>query len=333
MQTPGFAGFRGWWICTSLILAWSQLACDGNGFATQAFQFREAGADSTDIPLDSVAICVWPQVGLRAEPGLKRQTREGKSNYLVTLYYGEKVKVLGETEVLEPEGRTWMRVQLKDGQVGWVNDYLFERKGRLAVVLEAAELYRRPDLMTLRNDRVMPGEIIVLLEQQGAWRHISGREKRKKGWIQDQSPLSTSSVDVKAALLYQNAVQERTASRRKTRLEAILADKTLSGTALRPLIETRIRESATADSIQANNAFVESNEKLYITDPQAVLFAQPVADPNQILHRFSAGEVCYLLGRGSREPIGELSDYWYKVRTGSKEGWVYGYYTSLRALD
>lgn len=293
-----------------------------------------AEEDSTEIPIERVAICVWPEVGLRAEPTTKRLTKEGKPNYLAAILYGEKVEIINPDFTVNAENKTWIRVRLKDGQEGWVHEYLFEKNARLAVMIGREELYRRPDQMTLREEELEMGEIVVVLTRQGNWIHISGREKRKKGWLRSDEQISLQMADVKAALLYERALDEKNPAERKAKLQRILDDKNLANTAFRPMIEEAVKaiDGAAAPASGAPEP-AEAREKLFISATEVNLYSQPEDNPEMIVGKLQQGDVCFVLQRGERSAVGDLYDRWYRVRFESQEGWVYGYYTSLRVLE
>ena len=106
------------------------------------------------IDRQNAATCVYPYAGLRREPGIQEKTKDGEKNYIIPIVYGERVEMLGESIDIEKEKRTYIKVRLKDGQEGWVHEYLFEKHAILAAVTTESELYRRPDLMTLREDKL-----------------------------------------------------------------------------------------------------------------------------------------------------------------------------------
>ncbi|MEZ4825038.1 MAG: hypothetical protein R3C61_01910 [Bacteroidia bacterium] len=221
--------------------------CQGNNQIsdhTTSGLSEEEEADTNDISLEKVAICVWDVAGLRVEPGSKKLTKDKKNNYVESVYYGEKVEMLGEEVEIESENRNYMKVRLQDGQEGWVHDYVFEKNATLAAVIKDEELYRRPDIMTLRDDKLELGEIVVTMEQQGDWLHVSGREKRKKGWIKMDESLSFNTLDVKVALLYYKALQEKTTESRKAKLEEILNQKSFSGSVLVDLVKSTLDSGA-----------------------------------------------------------------------------------------
>ncbi|MEZ4847582.1 MAG: SH3 domain-containing protein [Bacteroidia bacterium] len=318
-------GFIGW------ILA---VSCQGNSATNQALTLEEdlVEADSNEIPIDKIAVCVWDVAGLREEAGKHSLTKDKKNNYLEAIYYGEQVEMLGEEKEMEGENRTYMKVRLKDGQEGWVHDYLFEKNARLAATADEIELYRRPDMMTLRDDKLLPGEIIVTMEKQGEWIHVSGREKKKKGWIKIGSGnLAFQARDVKLALLYYRAIQDRSDEGRKEKLNKILSDKTFSGSVLIDLVEYTLKNGldVTEANREMNGIASPKDQELYITVSETQIYSTP--DTISIIKELKKGDKCMVLGKGEQEEIRDMKDYWYRVKHENEEGWVYGYYTSMRA--
>ena len=164
---------------------------------------EEQAVDTPAIPTSLRAICIWPGAGVRREPGKKKFTRDNQTNYITSLDYGEMAELLGESDTVKSESnRVYIKIRLLDGKEGWVDEYLFEKHARRAVITQELELYRRPDLMTLRNVRLLPGEIVVTIEQRDNWIHLSGREKKKKGWIRlgpNQLSFSYRTRDIELA--------------------------------------------------------------------------------------------------------------------------------------
>ncbi len=214
----------------------------------------EMWPDSLTTARERRAICVWPVVGLRREPGRKNYTSDRQKNYLVPIYYGERVEYLGVFDTVKSENRVYMRIRLQDGQEGWVNEELFEKNGRLAAMTQEAEIYRRPDLMTLRDDKVLPGEIIVVLERKDDWVHISGYKKASKGWIKLDRKFTFEQDDLMTALRLFKADQTRNPEVKRDRLQEILDDKALKKSQLIELVKQRMDNIGTADpsSIPSN---------------------------------------------------------------------------------
>lgn len=306
-------------------------ACTSETASSAAYQeeLEIPPQDPDEIPVEKAAICVWPEVGLREEPGEEALTREGKNNYIATIYYGERVELLGEEKYIEKKDRNYLKIRLKDGQEGWVHDFVFETQSRLSVMIEAAQLYRRPDPMTLREDELQPGEIVAVIQDTimpKGWHHISGWMKRKKGWVRQGARMSFNQKDVELAMLRQRALQLRQEKDRYERLQAIRKDTLFTGSPLIPLLEADLAAIAPAKPGDA------PTQKLFITQAGTKLYAQAAADPTRVLLTLESGAVCTILAQGPRATVDQQEDYWYQVRHGDQEGWVFGYFTSAREL-
>lgn len=220
--------------------------CQNSGAYTasekDSLQFEDLWDDTSGISRENIAICVWPVVGLRRESGRKVYTTgpNQQENYLVPIYYGESVEILNELDTVG--NRVYMKIRLQDGKEGWVYEELFEKGGRLAVMTSTSELYRRPDMMTLRDEGLDVGEIVVVLERKDNWLHLSGNKKTKKGWIREAGKFSMEQTDLKVALLLFKAEQADDVDQKREKLEAILADPSLSQSELIPLIESVLNE-------------------------------------------------------------------------------------------
>lgn len=225
-----------------------------SGSESDTLQFEE-NWDTLGIEHGNVAICVWPVVGLRREPGRKDYTTgpNPQSNYLVPVYYGERVEILGDTDTVESENRVYMKIRLQDGDEGWVYEELFEKSGRLAVMTGESELYRRPDLMTLRDVGLQKGEIVVILEQKDGWIHVSGSKKARKGWIRGVSGFSFKQDDLKVALLLFKANQLTDTLEQRKRLQGILAEESLKESVLIDLVKNQISTLEESASEEADN--------------------------------------------------------------------------------
>lgn len=51
------------------------------------------------------------------------------------------------------------------------------------------------------------------------------------------------------------------------------------------------------------------------------------------IKQLTTGDTCAILEKSKLDTIDETTDYWYKIRFKSKEGWVYGAFTSLKVPE
>lgn len=288
------------------------------------------------LPLHKSAVCVWsPYASLRREPGRKLYTKDGKNNWIVSIRYGEVVELLDSTVHVEKENRDYMKVKLKDGKEGWVYDYLFEKYAKPAVVLKETRLYRRPDQMTLRDDGLEPGEIIVLIQDPDkpggkSWYHVSSKRKIKKGWIHQPNHISTSSRDVQAALLYYKARNTKATDKKLDRLRSILQIAGIEKSPFAAMVQESIKKAENED---IQNELFKPGSKLFITDNETWMHSSPDMSNDNQLRQLSKDDICLVLEIGKRDSLGATYDFWYRIQYDDAEGWVYGHYTSMRYLD
>ncbi|MEL6590034.1 MAG: SH3 domain-containing protein [Bacteroidota bacterium] len=294
------------------------------------------------------AICIYDRAALRRLPTKKRYP-DGEDNFITTIWYGETVESLNEMLEVEKEKVKFIRVRLGDGNEGWVFEYAFETDAKRGAMIKPSPLYRRPDLMTLRNDTLKAGEIVAVIERQGDWLHVSGRNKDKKGWIQVGNNVSLREKDVYIALLWYKA---RTSKRRLRpgKVANVLHDPAIAGSLLKDLVETDYNQNYKAlleteeadvpsedesdpspvDSVSASAT--SGAEQLLITDQNVRVHSSPDSQTDNIVTELEEGTVCVVLARGQRAEVAETEDYWYKVDHQGQEGWVFGHYTSKRVL-
>ncbi len=294
------------------------------------------------VPKDTLsllrsAVCIWsPYASLRREPGRKLYTKDKKENWMVSIRYGEVVELMDSTVTVESEKRDYMKVRLTDGKEGWVYEYLFEKYAKPAVILKKTELYRRPNLMTLRDDFLSPGEIIVLIQdpkhasENKSWYHVSSKRKIKKGWIHQPNHISTSSRDVKAALLFHKADDTKSTDMKLDRLNSILKVPGFEKSQLYGMVEQKIKEVENED---IQNELFKAGTKLFIIEDDTWMRSNPETSHNNQIKPLSKDEVCLILDIGERDSLEAMYDFWYRIQHGDAEGWVYGHYTSMRYLD
>lgn len=329
-----------WLTCIFFVLRGASCVSDLNTQTAERDLPQPAPTDTTDIPIDRVAIAVYNPVGVRKEPGQKTNTSEGETNYITPIYYGEKVEMI-DTPYVKVGDREYMMIRLQDGTEGWVWEFLMEPYGRRAVMLEEAEIYRRPDFMTLRNDKFFPAQIVIVIEDPqnpgsyGDWLHVSSFKKDKKGWIRRKNNLTFDEQEVEVALFYYRANEAKTPEERRRKLGQLLDRDIAQNSAFRPMIERDFKATESEvdpETLAQENYGFTPSEKLFVTASEAWLYEQPEVVPNQGITQLSQNAVCEVIERGEWARVDDAEDYWYHVRYQESEGWIFGYFTSLRNL-
>ena len=190
-----------------------------------------------------IAICLWDKVEMGMKPGIPSETE-----YLSTIQLGDHVYMLGDLQRVSSEKRTYMKVRDFDGKEGWVPSYRFGWNAHSAVIVKTVQMYRRPNPLMKKFEKLYPGDFIAVVEDENGWVKVMGMGKKNVGWIQKKPALSVQREDIRMAVLYQRAKSEKEPARRVSLLESLL-QKAPEGSNFVDLIEGDLEES----SKQLNN--------------------------------------------------------------------------------
>ncbi len=309
---------------TLLIFATLLMSCGnegGDGAGTDpAADTTATSASNTDAEAAAVetqAICLWGKVGLRSGPGMK------DVKYMTTIYFGEKLTPTGKEELIEDEERTYVEVSLSDGKVGWVNNYLLANPGELAAVTSTLQLYKRPDLATLKGSTFETGEVLALGAEKDGWREVFGYEKKKEGWIQADAGVTTDEKDVTVAVLYQRAIKEENSSKKKEQLSAIAANKALAVSNFMSLVNEALAEPEEVAPEIGENQLLVNADRVNVRSEAKV-------EEGNVLFQLDKNTVVDILETGAEETIRDMTANWYKISHEGQQGWIYGYHTSKK---
>lgn len=294
-------------------------ACGGKGEGTQ--QAQASMADSLAMEAEAmtpIAICLWEKVGLRDSPGTG-----GK--YLATIYFGEKVELVGASR--EVDDKTYLKMRLSDGEEGWANAYLFAEEAELAVAAEEVELYRRPDVMTAMGEKIPRGEIVAVKQGDNPqWVEVVSQRRKLEGWIQKGINISTEEVDLTVAVLLEKALQEEDPAKRTEALEAIADNSAYQSSIFIDLVAKNLSEEAQKVNL--------SDNELVIIGEEVTVRSLPSLSESEVVFTVNEGVVCEIMRRtNERLAVGAEEDYWYRIRHEGREGWVFGAYTSRKSAD
>ncbi len=290
----------------------STQANDSAGDSTEVASLAETAVSTT-----KEAISLWGKVGLRDAPG-------SKAKYLTTIFFGEKVDMLGESQEIESEKRTYIKVGLSDGKEGWVNEYLFATNAQLAVAANEIDIYKRPDLMTASGKKLKRGEIVAFMDSDKAgWLEIIGEERKKAGWVQNNNSLSSDPVDVTVAVLVQKAMKEGSPEQKEAALKIISENSTYQNSIFIDLVESSLAEISALSNLR--------DDQLSISADQVNVRDLPSVDESKVVFQLNEGDVCTVLRRTDEKmEIKDMNDYWYKIDYNGETGWVYGHHTSKK---
>lgn len=209
----------------------------------------ETGEDSLSQASGN-AVCIWDKVSLKESPGA-----DGK--WLASISLGEKCNYLDdEKEVANGAKKTkFVKVELQDGKQGWVQADFIVIDGKPGAVIQNAEIYSRPDLLTKTGKSFSKMDIVGVKSEQNNFVEVVGKRKDGKwiesGWIKP-SNVSQSDIDVAVAKYAAKAIAIEDKAKRQEAINEILTNSDLSGSVfmedLRALITTSEGEEPEAEA-------------------------------------------------------------------------------------
>ncbi|NTW33006.1 MAG: SH3 domain-containing protein [Bacteroidetes bacterium] len=51
------------------------------------------------------------------------------------------------------------------------------------------------------------------------------------------------------------------------------------------------------------------------------------------IRQLKTNDTCEIIEKGKKETIDEKTDYWYKIKHKTKEGWIYGAFTNIKNIE
>jgi SH3-like domain-containing protein len=99
------------------------------------------------------------------------------------------------------------------------------------------------------------------------------------------------------------------------------------------------REKIVADSLAHVKVIADSLKKIEEANPKFLVIrgsnvnlrVDPTLDALRI-RQFKTGDTCEIIEKGKKDTVNDVIDFWYKVKRNSKEGWIFGEYTSLKLI-
>lgn len=263
------------------------------------------------------AVCLWNQSGLRSAAG-----RGDDAKWVTAINFGEVVTLTGEEVSPEGEDRTYGEMKLKGGDSGWSNLYLFAVDADRAASYGDIDVYKRPELTTFTGEQFKPGEIFAVMNSsdQPGWLEVYGLEKKKKGWIQENSKYKTDEIDVSVAIMMTQALAEKTPKAQEEALQRILSSSTFSTSSLIGIVQTKLEEISARAELPAN--------QLYITATNLNVRAEASTE-SEVMFQVGEGVIGTIIERSPNTvEVNGNTDYWYLIDVDGQEGWVFGHHTS-----
>lgn len=280
----------------------------------------EADTEAAPAPDETTgvkAVCLWNQSGLRTAPG-----KGSDAKWVTAINFGEVVTLTGEEVTPEGEDRVYGEMQLKGGDKGWSNLYLFAVDADRAASYGDIDVYKRPELTTFTGEQFGPGEIFAVMSSsdQPGWLEVFGMEKKKKGWIQENSRYTTDETDVSVAIMMTQALAEKTHKAQEEALQRILSSSTFSTSSLIGMVQSKLEEISARAELPAN--------QLYITATNLNVRAEASTD-SEVMFQVGEGVIGTIIERSPNTvEVNGNTDYWYLIDVDGQEGWIFGHHTS-----
>ncbi|MEM6804531.1 MAG: SH3 domain-containing protein [Bacteroidota bacterium] len=283
-------------------------------------QSREVAPEAQAAQTDEIqlGICLWPEAGLRSNPG-----RGKDAKWMALMNFGEVVTLTGKSE--ESGDRNYLEMELSDGKVGWCYEYLFAVNAQRAAATNTVDIYTRPDLTTFDGKQFERGEIFAVVEESPneGWLQVFGKEKKKKGWVKENTSYSTDEVDVNVAIMYSRALLEKNPISQSEKLENITKSSLFGESPLMSIVNEKLDELKALTELPANQLMVTAKDLNVRSEPNT-------DSKDNIVFKLQSGDICNVLERGNRAEIRNMNDFWYLIEKDGQEGWVYGYFTSKK---
>lgn len=139
-------------------------------------------------------VCIWENTPLRETP-------DNSGKWIASISLGEKSEYLKEEKEVANGDKSikFFKIKLQDGKEGWVQADFVVLNGQPAAIINDAEMYSRPDLLTKTGKAFSKMDIIGLKTEQNGFVEVVGKRKNGKwiesGWIKPTN-LSTSDIDI-----------------------------------------------------------------------------------------------------------------------------------------
>lgn len=275
--------------------------------------------DNSSKSRENIAVSTWEGQILTDEPAGK---------WAATIAFGEELTLLGDSSYSDSKKKMYEKVELADGKTGWVRQDLIQKKGKLGAVLDVASIYKRPGVSNITDEKVEPGELVVISETQDQWTQVTGKNdaayKRKTGWLLGEGLVTTDEIDLAVAVMMSKAMSDKNPIKRKEALQAILDNSAYSSSKF----ITKVDELALNADPSAN---LGPDEAMITGNVVNVRSSTEIIETNKIFV-VKAGDVVRIIEKGMMDEISGKADYWYKISFDGKEGWIFGSNTT-RAID
>ena len=196
------------------------------------------------------AVCIWDKGSLRAAP-----KRDGK--WISAMALGEKITWTGHEAVDSTnKDRKYYQVRLSDGTEGWASEYVVALDSEPAVVIAETAIFRRPDYLTVTDNKFAPMDVVAISETRGEWAQVMGAEKKRQGWI-ETGLISTEPVDIAVGLIAGKAMAISDPEQQREKLQEIIDNQAFGASVFHAKLKDKL-DAAVNPDIQETDAVPDS---------------------------------------------------------------------------
>lgn len=196
-------------------------------------------------PKGEYSVCAWDRAELYSDPGTN-------SDIISSIHFSEEVMHLGrEAFVRSGENSNYIWVETEDGREGWVNDKFFVTGGGNVVLLKDKAIFEKPSTPnSISRYSFESGELAILTEFANGWVKLTGKQKRKMGWVEGYDAISTEDYDIETAALIDKALANERVEDRREELRTIRDGRSFISPQMREVVDKKLDQSYRAPKKQ-----------------------------------------------------------------------------------
>ncbi|AUC14243.1 hypothetical protein BTO06_03360 [Tenacibaculum sp. SZ-18] len=184
------------------------------------------------------AICVLDKLSVRETPN-------AKGKWVTSMSLGEKVYFTGESTMDSVSKKEYFKIKLIDGKEGWSRATFLAVDSKVGVMLQDANVYKRPDLLTKTDTKYSPMDIVAVVSTQDDWAQVKGKRAEGKYieevWVKSAN-ISEKQVDIAVAKFAGQAMVQETMSDRIVALKEIVDNSDFAGASFMDLLKQKIQD-------------------------------------------------------------------------------------------
>jgi len=134
-----------------------------------------------------------------------------------------------------------------DSTVGWASAWGLITNARLGAVKESTAIHRRPDPLTVTENKFESMEMVAIKESKDKWLEVVGERRSAKGWKNKSGWIAEASVitdpsEVAIAVLATKAMREKDDTIKQEKLQFLLKNTSNTNSVFIQKIKANLRE-------------------------------------------------------------------------------------------